>query len=417
MFPLVCPIAAHLGPFWSAVLTGLGSIRREEFSYPLMYFARNRGAFVLSAGLAALTLQYAPAYLPMTAVFPLASATYMVVNVGVWLPAAIAKSYANRRDINYAAHVLELVRTFIPSTAFAALFYYLYGYFGVWGVLAGYVTLTAIHSWVLSGHLDVTYRLNLVKALLRAAHAKDPLLMLHLERVAYFSRKLARQYGYSRLKLHIFDEACYLHDIGKLEITDSILLSTSKLTPEQYEVMRTHPTRGAQFLQDLFSDQRYGPMIRNIVLYHHEHYDGSGYPEGLAGDKIPLEARIVAVADAWDAMTGQRPYRTPLDKQSAIGELRRNAGTQFDPRVVETFINILNNDHTIDREAPGPKTLEEHKAAAELTAGLREAAPSGVVAAENNRAHLQGLRKRWIEEAFRGRWAAVAYALRSLLLP
>lgn len=354
-FPLVAPLAGGFGPFWASLLASVGSIRLEEFKFPPAYFMYNRGSIGLAAGVSSLVLAFFLSNGMSILAFPAAAATYIAINTGLW---AIFKTlqnlaYGDKLEDNYVAHVIESFKTIIPSAAFAAVFYYLYLYFSSWGVVAGYIVLAAVRSHTLFGHLDASYRVKLIKALLRAAYAKDPYLMLHLERVAFYSRKLARRYGYSRLRLYMFDEACYLHDIGKLEIDDEILKSTGKLSPREYSAIQTHPALGARFLDDLPIDKRFAPLIRNIVLYHHERYDGKGYPAGLAGDQIPLEARIVAVADAWDAMTGYRTYRRPLDKQSAIDELVKNAGTQFDPHVVNHFVDILATDPEIERRAPG----------------------------------------------------------------
>ncbi len=357
-FPLVAPLTAGFGTFWASLFASLGSTRFQEFRFPAAYFVYNRGSFALAAGLGAVVLQLLVSKGLAILAFPASAATYIAVNTGLW---AIFKTlqnlaYGDKLDDNYVAHVIESAKTIIPSAAFAASFYYLYQYFSAWGVVAGYIVLTAVRSHTLFGHLDASYRVKLIKALLRASYAKDAYLMLHLERVAFFSRRLARRYGYSRLRLYLFDEACYLHDIGKLEIGDEILKYHGKLSPHQYSVIKTHPALGARFLDDLPIDKRFAPMIRNIVLYHHERYDGKGYPAGLVGDQIPLEARIVAVADTWDAMTGYRPYRAPLDKQSAIDELVRNAGTQFDPHVVNHFIDILATDPDIESKAPALAT-------------------------------------------------------------
>jgi HD-GYP domain-containing protein (c-di-GMP phosphodiesterase class II) len=127
-----------------------------------------------------------------------------------------------------------------------------------------------------------------------------------------------------------------LHDIGKLEVDRAILDKPGALDPEELEEIRTHPERGARMIRRVRSLR---PSL-NCVLHHHERWDGSGYPHGLGGDAIPLEARILAVADAYDAMTSQRPYREPRTREEALAEVERCAGSQFDPQIARVFVTL-----------------------------------------------------------------------------
>ncbi|TVQ35636.1 MAG: HD domain-containing protein [Spirochaetaceae bacterium] len=141
-------------------------------------------------------------------------------------------------------------------------------------------------------------------------------------------------------------EALLLHDIGKLGIPDEILLKKGPLTDSEWEVMKSHAELGAALLSAFESFYQ----VSAIILAHQERYDGSGYPNGLKGDEIPLEARIIAVADSWHAMTEDRPYRKALSSEQAIAELRRNKGSQFDPRVVDAFLRGLRRCRLINAE-------------------------------------------------------------------
>jgi len=145
--------------------------------------------------------------------------------------------------------------------------------------------------------------------------------------------------GLSSEEQELAHTAALLHDIGKFVFPDSILKGNSRLTDEEYEIVKMHPFHGAQVLAQI---EGYGP-VANIVLAHHERIDGTGYPRALAGESIPLEGRILAVADAYEAMTADRPYRRALTTNEARAELRRGAGTQFDPRVVRAFERILDS--------------------------------------------------------------------------
>lgn len=158
----------------------------------------------------------------------------------------------------------------------------------------------------------------------------------HTERVTQLSLRLARALGLRGAALAGVEWGAALHDVGKIGIPDSILLKPSSLTDKEWETMKRHceighqMLRGFEFLRDALA----------VVLHHHEHFDGSGYPFGLAGDTIPFAARIFAVVDAYDAMTSDRPYRPPLDPEAARHELSRCAARQFDPLVVDAFLQM-----------------------------------------------------------------------------
>ena len=169
--------------------------------------------------------------------------------------------------------------------------------------------------------------------------AKDPYTNGHSSRVRTWATAVGQELGLSGSQLQDLSYAGELHDIGKLAWPDSILLANRRLTDEEWAIVREHPRRGTELLKHLtfLSD------ILPAILYHHERLDGKGYPEGLTGDQIPLEAKILAVVDSYDAMTSARPYRPALSHEAAAAELRRCTGTQFEPRVVEAFLRLVRN--------------------------------------------------------------------------
>ena len=145
--------------------------------------------------------------------------------------------------------------------------------------------------------------------------------------------------------LQSLKKAAQMHDIGKIAIRDDILNKAGRLTDSEYEIMKSHAKRGAEILKDL-------TLIEHVVdgaRYHHERYDGNGYPDGLRGEDIPIYGRIIGVADAFDAMTANRVYRNKMDLGYVIGELKRCSGTQFDPEIVKIFLKLL-RDGTVDLE-------------------------------------------------------------------
>ena len=181
---------------------------------------------------------------------------------------------------------------------------------------------------------------KVLKSLVRGIEARDSYTRGHSERVAYYSKRIAQEMGLPEEEVNKIYTAALLHDIGKIGIPDSILLKPGKLTDREYEIIKFHPILSYELLNhlDFLEDAIDG------IKYHHERWDGSGYPEGLKGEEIPLSARIIAVADSFDAMTSQRIYRRAMDRREAVRELHRLAGKKYDPRVIENAIHILLNE-------------------------------------------------------------------------
>lgn len=179
--------------------------------------------------------------------------------------------------------------------------------------------------------------LSIIYALAATVDAKDSYTYGHSRKVSEYAVAIAEAYKLSQDRISTIRAASLLHDIGKVGVPDSILNKKTSLNEEEWKPIRAHPELGVEILRHVIDLVNCLPAI----LHHHEHHDGSGYPAGLSGEGIPLEARILSVADAYDAMTSPRPYHKQLSLEEAIEELRRCAGTQFDPEVVEVFCNII----------------------------------------------------------------------------
>lgn len=192
-----------------------------------------------------------------------------------------------------------------------------------------------------------------VGALANSIEARDPYTRGHTDRVARITIAFCDRLGWERERLSIARMGALLHDIGKIGVPDAILRKPGRLTPEEYELMKQHTTIGAQILQGI---DALVPAIP-FVLYHHERWDGKGYPHGLAGEEIPIEGRILAIVDTFDAMTSVRVYREPLSMEAAVAEIRRCAGTQFDPDLVPEFVGLY-EDGLIHRALQEEETRE-----------------------------------------------------------
>lgn len=173
-----------------------------------------------------------------------------------------------------------------------------------------------------------------LRAIISSLEEKDSYTHGHSIRVAEYSVMLAAEIGLSEVEIREVELSALFHDIGKIGIPDSVLLKPARLTRAEFEIMKSHPVRSARIIEKI-------TPLRNLIpgiKFHHERFDGLGYPEGLAGHDIPLYARIILIADTYDAMTSTRPYRLALDKEVAFAELRKCSGTQFDPALVDAFI-------------------------------------------------------------------------------
>ncbi len=175
-------------------------------------------------------------------------------------------------------------------------------------------------------------RLQVIQCLGRASEYKDNETGLHILRMSHYSRIIALAYGFSETVADDLLHAAPMHDVGKIGIPDNIMQKPGKLTDEEFAQMKHHPQIGAEILGDCDSDLM--RLARVVALGHHEKWDGSGYPQGLVGTDIPVEARIVALADVFDALTSKRPYKEAWSVEQALGFIREQSGRHFDPHLV-----------------------------------------------------------------------------------
>jgi HD-GYP domain-containing protein (c-di-GMP phosphodiesterase class II) len=199
-------------------------------------------------------------------------------------------------------------------------------------------------SWAKSPTQELTGKARPVLALLGVLETRYRDLTDHGRKVGAYARALARRFGLDEDRLEL---AGRLHDVGKVAVPEAVLLKPAPLTPEEWRLVKRHPEVGAQLLFEAELDD-----IANWVLAHHERPDGGGYPFGLSGEEIPVEGRILAVADAYEAMTRGRVYREALGREAAREELRAGAGSQFDRQVVEAFLAALDREHDEELEPP-----------------------------------------------------------------
>jgi putative nucleotidyltransferase with HDIG domain len=176
-------------------------------------------------------------------------------------------------------------------------------------------------------------QMGLLSTVLQTLSMRDAMTARHSAAVARYSREVAGMLGCDEREQDLIHTAALLHDIGKFILPDTVLFANRKLTNEEWELIKLHPEQGAKLVERI---EGYGP-VAEIVLHHHEKFAGGGYPAGIAGEEIPLGARIIAAADTYDVMTSRDSYRRPVSSEAALAELRRVAGTQLDPAVTAAF--------------------------------------------------------------------------------
>jgi len=184
--------------------------------------------------------------------------------------------------------------------------------------------------------------LNVLQVMAKVLEAKDPYTKFHSENVAKYARKIAKAMGYSPEEVELIQVAGILHDFGKIGVKEGVLNKVGHLTDKEFDAVKRHPVIAATILEPI---EELNSIIADI-RHHHEYYNGHGYPSGLRAEEIPLGARILQVADAYDAMTSQRSYHDPMTKDEARRELKRCSGSQFDPRIVEIFLKILEGEES-----------------------------------------------------------------------
>ncbi|MHC4778572.1 MAG: HD domain-containing phosphohydrolase [Planctomycetota bacterium] len=187
---------------------------------------------------------------------------------------------------------------------------------------------------------------NTIRTLVATIEAKDEYTGGHTERVATYALQIAEEMGLTTEDLEILRLAGLLHDVGKIGIAEKILRKPGRLTPDEFDEMKKHPGIGARIAANIEDIDK----VQKIILHHHEKFDGTGYPDGLKGEDIPIGARILAAADAYDAMTSQRSYRRDFNEEEVINEYKRTAGHHFDPQVAEAFLSALSKGKMVTPE-------------------------------------------------------------------
>jgi diguanylate cyclase (GGDEF)-like protein/putative nucleotidyltransferase with HDIG domain len=327
------------------------NLNRKERNpfYRTAFSAASLVITVSGAGLAFMMLGGTPSHTPLMVARPLvgAATVYFLLNTGL-VATAIALSTRSGLVATWHNNFLWSAPSYFVGAGTAAVAAWFVEHAGLWVApftfAPMYLTYRTYRVYMgriedEQRHVQQTSDLHLatIEALARAIDAKDQTTQMHIRRVQHCAAGLAKAAGLSESEIQGVKTAALLHDIGKLAVPEHILSKPGPLTPEEFQKIRIHPQVGAEIIAAVPFPYPVAPLI----LSHHERWDGKGYPQGIAGDAIPVGARILTIVDYYDAVTTERPYHKALSNESAIGLLRHESGLALDPKLVPIFIDLL----------------------------------------------------------------------------
>ncbi|MBE3093025.1 MAG: HD-GYP domain-containing protein [Chloroflexi bacterium] len=346
-FPIDFVLILVYGPAFAILITALGAligeiIERKVSWYKIIF---NASQFALSAGIAGM------AYQGLGGVVGAVNLTNYIIPAIV---CAIVYYLVNSNLFIFVIHLAEgislwsiwktrlkgIIATYIALAPIGFIMAMVYVTIGIWGIILFFFPLIlARRSFELYTKMRKVY-LETIRALAAAIDAKDPYTKGHSERVSETSVALAQELNLSDRDIENIEYTALLHDIGKIGIADSILGKKDSLTSQEFDKIKEHTIMGANIIEPVdFLKNSY-----KAIYHHHEKYNGKGYPDGIKSEDIPILARIIAVADAYDAMGSDRPYRKKLNKDKILKELKDQSGKQFDPKVVKALISVLDKE-------------------------------------------------------------------------
>ncbi len=346
-FPVDFVIVLVYGPALAMLISAISAIISEALEKKTSWYKIifNASQYALSVGVAGLTYQYIGGVVGFQNFFKFAlpaalcALTYCVIN-SILVTIVISFSQEARITTVWRVNIKEMIPSYLAEAPMGFLMAIVYVEVGIIGILLFFLPLLlARRSFELYTKMRKVY-LDTIRALAAAIDAKDPYTKGHSERVAETSIALAQELNLSDRDIENIEYTALLHDIGKIGIADNILGKDSSLTVKEFDKIKEHTVMGAKIIEPVdFLKNSY-----KAIYHHHERYNGKGYPDGLKSEDIPLSARIIAVADAYDAMGSDRPYRKKLNKDKILNELKDQSGKQFDPEIVKALISILDRE-------------------------------------------------------------------------
>ena len=346
-FPVDFVIILVYGPALAMLISAISAIISEVLEKKTSWYKIifNASQYALSVGVAGFTYQYIGGVVGFQNFFKFAlpaalcALTYCVIN-SILVAMVISLSRETRITTVWRLNMKEMIPSYLAEAPMGFLMAIVYVEVGIIGILLFFLPLLlARRSFELYTKMRKVY-LDTIRALAAAIDAKDPYTKGHSERVAETSVALAQELNLSDRDIENIEYTALLHDIGKIGIADNILGKKSSLTDKEFDKIKEHTVMGAKIIEPVdFLKNSY-----KAIYHHHERYNGKGYPDGIKSEDIPILARIIAVADAYDAMGSDRPYRKKLNKDKILKELKDQSGKQFDPEVVKALISVLDRE-------------------------------------------------------------------------
>ena len=346
-FPVDFVIILVYGPALAMLISAIGAIISEVSEKKTSWYKIifNASQYALSVGVAGLTYQYVGGVVGFQNFFKFAlpaalcALSYCVIN-SFLVTVVIALSQETRITTVWRVNIKEMIPSYLAEAPMGFIMAIVYVEVGIIGILLFFLPLLlARRSFELYTKMRKVY-LDTIRALAAAIDAKDPYTKGHSERVAEISVALAQELNLSDRDIESIEYTALLHDIGKIGIADNILGKNSSLTNKEFDKIKEHTVMGAKIIEPVdFLKNSY-----KAIYHHHEKYNGKGYPDGIKSEKIPILARIIAVADAYDAMSSDRPYRKKLSHNKILRELEEQSGKQFDPEVVKALNSFLDRE-------------------------------------------------------------------------
>ncbi len=345
-FPISFVIILVYGPAMAMLLEALSVVweifRKKEVWYKTIF---NVAQYSLSSGLAGVIYLFTGGlvgkqnFINYLLPAALCALTYCLVNSFLVAMVISLDSGMNIGKV-YRINMKEVLPSYLAEAPLGFIMAIIYVQIGISGILLFFFPLfLARQSFELYTRMRKMY-LDTIRTLAATIDAKDPYTHGHSERVSRMAVQLAKQLEFPETEIEYLEYAAILHDIGKIGIEDRILGKKDKLTEQEYEKIKEHPVIGANIIESI----EFLKKCSKAVLYHHERFDGRGYPHGLKGEAIPKAARLLAIVDAYDAMNSDRPYRKKLSRVEILQEFEDGAGRQFDPVMAKAFISLVREE-------------------------------------------------------------------------
>jgi len=346
-FPIDFVLILVYGPALAMLISAISAIISEVLEKKTSWYKIifNASQYALSVGMAGIAYQYVGGVVGFQNFFKyilaatLCALVYCFINL-ILVTLVIFLDRGGRIATIWRINFKDILSSYLAEAPIGFLMAIVYVEVGIFGILLFFLPLLlARRSFELYTKMRKVY-LDTIRALAAAIDAKDPYTKGHSERVAETSIALAQVLNLPGREIENIEYTALLHDIGKIGIADNILGKNSSLTDEEFDKIKEHTVMGAKIIEPVdFLKNSY-----EAIYHHHEKYNGTGYPDGLKEKDIPLSARIIAVADAYDAMGSDRPYRKKLSKDKILNELKDQSGKQFDPEIVKVLISILDKE-------------------------------------------------------------------------